>query len=453
MRLESGTSLQQEVGWDRQTLRMARYLADSQSEPFLVSSLSNIVEQLSVWNELFPSIQPTYNVGANSTSDVLRCIDSLGIPFNVNTKQELNSLVELGLSQQKTTFSNSIKLGSHIRAAKSYGINTMYCDSVEELTKIKKFHGSSRVLLQIRCSESKSVSQLGDDFGTDIANLPNLLTEAKSLGIEVEGIALSLRVVNNDYEDSFHHIRNALKIGERAVKLGKEHGHVFSVLHLGQLCVGTVNFGSSLVSGIKHAADSPMFADLRLTADATHFLVSSSVTLATKIIAVRERKQLNCMQYYIKEGVFGAFATNLTSDDCLLSAPLPLGGGRNRKGLTAKLLDSNIVGPSGDELDMVLDDIVLPRMEEGDWLLFPNMGTMNFTEYNAETRITENLCIYLKKRQDTTGMKVCPGLLQAWQTGNMRTIDLDMHEEMVEFSGGACLKGEIDLGKTFIYSK
>merc|ERR1711915_237089 len=205
---------------------------------------------------------------------------------------------------------------------------------------------------------------------------------------------------------SFHLIRNALKIGERAVKLGKEHGHVFSVLHLGQLCVGTVNFGSSLVSGIKQATDSPMFADLRLTADATHFLVSSSVTLATKIIAVRGRKQLNCMQYYINEGVFGAFATNLTSDDCLLSAPLPLGGGRNRKGLTAKLLDSNIVGPSGDELDMVLDDIVLPRMEEGDWLLFPNMGTMN----------------------------------------------LDMHEEMVEFSGGACLKGEIDLGKTFIYS-
>ena len=76
--------------------------------------------------------------------EVLQCLKTLEVPFNINNKQELNKLVELGFSQNSTTFSNSVKLGSHIRAAQGYGVNTLYCDSVEELAKIKKFHGSSR---------------------------------------------------------------------------------------------------------------------------------------------------------------------------------------------------------------------------------------------------------------------------------------------------------------------
>jgi diaminopimelate decarboxylase len=76
--------------------------------------------------------------------EVLQCLKTLEIPFNINNKQQLNKLSELGFSQTSTTFSNSVKLGSHIRAAQSYGVNTLYCDSVEELAKIKKFHGSSK---------------------------------------------------------------------------------------------------------------------------------------------------------------------------------------------------------------------------------------------------------------------------------------------------------------------
>jgi len=151
------------------------------------------------------------------------------------------------------------------------------------------------------------------------------------------------------------------------------------------------------VEGVLQVLQSPALVGLQLAADATQFLVSSSITLAAKIIAVRERKLIQSMQYYINEGVFGAFSNNLISDDCLVPAPLPLGGGKKRKGLSSKLLDSSIVGPSGDELDEVLEDIALQRMEEGDWLLFPNMGIMNFTKYSSEMKVEDNnLFIYLK---------------------------------------------------------
>jgi len=460
MRLESGMSLQQEVGWNRETLRMARYLADSQPEPFIVCSLSNISDQLQSWVEKFPTIQPTYNVGGNATGNVLQCLRALEVPFNINNKQELNRLVELGFDQSCTTFSNSVKMGSHIRAANSFGVNNLYCDSVEELAKIKKFHGSSRVLIQIACDEKRPESQLGKDFGASITELHQILVEAKTLSINVVGIALNLKVTNNHYEDNMHVIRDAVKLGEKAVIIGNDHGFRFTDLHLGQFCSGAVT--SEFVAGIGQAVRSVSSLDLRLSADATNFLVASSVTLATKIIAVRERKKPFCMQYYINEGVFGAFTNNLVSEESLVSAPLPLGGGKNRKGLTAKLLETSIIGPSGDELDEVLDDIVLPKMEEDDWLLFPNMGTMNLTDYSSEVKNdrNSNIFIYTKKRDLVTGVKK-PTLQTVWSTDNMNSnnVNLDLQEKQ-SFdcnnnitNGGTCLKGEIDLRKTFIYEK
>ena len=60
MRLESGTSLQHTVGWTRDMLRMVRYLANTEDEPFLVCSLSNVEDQVKLWSTTFPSIVPTH---------------------------------------------------------------------------------------------------------------------------------------------------------------------------------------------------------------------------------------------------------------------------------------------------------------------------------------------------------------------------------------------------------
>ena len=60
MRLESGTPLQQEVGWSRDLLRTVRYLANTEDDPFIVCSLNNVEDQLKLWNNTFPSIQPTH---------------------------------------------------------------------------------------------------------------------------------------------------------------------------------------------------------------------------------------------------------------------------------------------------------------------------------------------------------------------------------------------------------
>ena len=84
------------------------------------------------------------DVGGNHLTEILHCVKDLGVTLNVSNKRELNKLVELGCNVSKTTFTNCVSPGSHIRAAVAAGVNFFYCDSAEELVKIKNVHGSAR---------------------------------------------------------------------------------------------------------------------------------------------------------------------------------------------------------------------------------------------------------------------------------------------------------------------
>ena len=147
MRLESGTSLQHRVGWTRDMLRMVRYLANTEDEPFLVCSLSNVEDQLKLWSSTFPSIVPTHCVGANWAGEVLQCLTQQKVPFSITNKQQLEELMKLDTNKkqpQEIVFRNSSKLSSHLKAAASAGVTDLHVDSREELLKIKKYHGSAR---------------------------------------------------------------------------------------------------------------------------------------------------------------------------------------------------------------------------------------------------------------------------------------------------------------------
>ena len=83
------------------------------------------------------------DLGAASAGEVLESLRQLNVRFNFASKQELAELVKLNTTEQ-LVFRNSTKLGSHIKAAVSAGVEDFYVDSVEEVGKIKRYHGSAR---------------------------------------------------------------------------------------------------------------------------------------------------------------------------------------------------------------------------------------------------------------------------------------------------------------------
>ena len=170
--------------------------------------------------------------------------------------------------------------------------------------------------------------------------------------------------------------------------------------------------------------------------------------MAAKITATKIKDE--GVSYTINEGIFGAFVSNMTSSECCISAPLLLGGGGNRKGLSGKLLDAEALGDSGDDIDVVLPmgDIALPRMEEGDWILFPNMGNMNLVNYlgSCKKLVGQKSFVCMKKVSGASAAMKYGVLNEVLNKEPAICVDLDFQRE-----NSFGLKGEIDLRKTFIY--
>ena len=356
MKLDAGLSLQQEVGWERSTIRAARLLASCQDSPFLVSCPGVLPERLARWKESFPLVAPSVSASCSLPSLDLQ---ELGLPLTFTRKQELAS----SLTSSTSTLANSLALASALKAAREMGVDRVTCHSMDQLHKIKKFHPDARVLLELAlpCQPTgDSLSSL-EAGGAAPEQVSCLLAEARRLAIQVTGVVLPLLL--SGQEEELPLLREAVLSARHAVELAALQGGALTEVQLGRLCLAGTAPSPTFLRGVA-AALAPV-AGLALQGDATHWLAAPTLTLAARVIAVRTRKDPALpIQYYINEGVFGAFSSVL-GGECV-AAPLPLGGGSRRPGLTSGLLGAELVGPSGDELDVVARDVMLPRVQEGD---------------------------------------------------------------------------------------
>jgi len=455
MRLESRTSLQQEVGWSRDMVRMARYLADIQEEPFVVASLENITDELAMWDSMFPGIKPTFYVGSNPLTEVMNHVLQLGTDLHVRNKRDLALVKDVA---SPVVYSASTKLGSAIKAAAASGVQVLYVDSVGEMEKIKKFHPSARIVVELSVHDIDNSESLDAGSGIKVSELSALISEGKRLDLEISGLALNLDVLGSlDQDENLVCVKYGLEIAETALKIAREANLDLKTLHLGQICVSSANVPSSFIKEINNIVSRDMFANLKISADASSFLIASSVTLAAKIIDVSDLDTEERMTYAVNESVFGAFSINLSTPECCIRSPLILGGGGRRKGLSNKLLDTGIFGVSGQSEDVILPmgEIMLPRLELGDWLLFPNMGAVNLTEYdNLSRRIVGNksfVCVRKPATRSASERATVERFTPAFSEAATICIDLDQQLNMNCIPDNMGLKGEIDLRKTFIY--
>lgn len=72
--------------------------------------------------------------------------------------------------------------------------------------------------------------------------------------------------------------------------------------------------------------------------------------------------------YYINDGVYGSFNCILYDHQRVTAQPL------KEYDANAKLYSSSVWGPTCDGLDNVLEDVLLPELQLGDWIVFENMG-------------------------------------------------------------------------------
>jgi ornithine decarboxylase len=232
------------------------------------------------------------------------------------------------------------------------------------------FHLLFRLILRIRCDAESAQCPLGKKFGCDPLNeAPQLIKVAKTLNLNVVGISFHVGSGCSDYPIYHKAIATARHLFDFAETLG----YNFTLLDIGGGFPGDKGKTINEVAQIINKALNDYFPDeaVKVIAEPGRYYVASAFTLicnvhSKKIVVDPTNDNAEHFMYYINDGVYASFNCILYDHQLVVPKLLRRADGKKH--------NSTIWGPSCDALDQICENILLPELHIGDWMIFENMG-------------------------------------------------------------------------------
>ncbi|KAF9584508.1 hypothetical protein BGW38_006193 [Lunasporangiospora selenospora] len=367
---------------------------DAEAEnAFYVADLGEVYRQHLRWKALLPRIEPFFAMKCNPDPMVMRLLASLGAGFDCASKNEIQSVLEMGVDPTRIIYANPCKQNSFVKYAYANNVRMMTFDNAEELHKIKRFHPTAQLVLRILTDDSKSLCKLGLKFGAPLDTTAFLLRTAQELGLDVIGVSFHVGSGCFDANAFGEAVIRARRVFDQA----KDYGFDFKFLDVGggfpsaHITEGITFEKVATILG--STVDALFGPDVRVIAEPGRYYVGSAFTLATQVIARRtilrnETEALVAAQsehpahmYYINDGMYGSFNCIMFDHQaCEPKVLLKDGGYTYQQRLTSEPHGwASVWGPTCDSIDCVSPKSSLPLMETGDWLYFDNMGAYTIT--------------------------------------------------------------------------
>jgi len=352
-------------------IRMKISDAVVENEAFYIVDLGVVARKFDEWTTYLPRVKPFYALKCNPNNAIIKTLANLGANFDCASRAEMQQILGSGIDGSRIIFANPCKMKSHVEFAKSNNVQLMTFDNTHELTKIAQIYPDAKLVLRIITDDSQSVCRFSTKFGAPLHTTYDLLSLAKSLGLNVVGVSFHVGSGCMSVDSFISAIRSAHKVFQQ----GEELGFQFTLLDLGGGWPGTndgrISF-PSIANGIRPVIDDLFPESIEIIAEPGRFFCCESHTLAVNIYAKRtvvdsvtQEKQF---LYYVNDGVYQSFNCVLYdhyNPTALVLDPSP------ERTVTHR---STIFGPTCDSIDCIGKDIQLPEMEVGEWFYFKNMG-------------------------------------------------------------------------------
>ncbi|XP_022160145.1 ornithine decarboxylase 1-like [Myzus persicae] len=342
------------------------------SDPFYIFDVGDLVNKAIIWQQTLPRVKPFYAVKCNDNFFVLETLAAYGTNFGCASKAEIKKMLDLGVDPSRIIFANPAKMASHIKYAKSKGVDLTTFDNELELYKIKSIHPSCNLVIQIRCDATEVQCPLGIKFGCDPqTEAPALMAMAHDLDLNIVGVSFHVGSGCNEPAAFRRAIAASAVIFKYAQELGFKNMHL---LNIGGGFPGNRNtstFTTEIRDIINDALNEwfPPNNGVTVIAEPGRYFVASAFTLSTKIHSIKNRtNDERHIMYFINDGVYGSFNSILY--DHSVVEPKPLYDYSSSR----PIYESSIWGPTCDGLDKVVDCANMPLLGLGDWITFENMG-------------------------------------------------------------------------------
>ncbi|MEO8315573.1 MAG: type III PLP-dependent enzyme [Pseudomonadota bacterium] len=369
------------AGWiDPFEPEQVRQLVATFGSPLLIVDCERVRMQFRRLQKALPGVDLHYALKPLPHPAVVRTVAAMGGSLDLATTGEVQLISRLGLDPTRCIHTHPIKRDKDIRNALHAGVRVFVADNPDEVQKFRRHRAAAELLLRVSFRSPGAVSDLSRKFGCDPEAALELARKAARLGIQVRGFSFH---VGSQAPDSLKHVEAieacvALLRQARAEKLGR-----FDILDIG---------GGFPIDYIKRVPDIGRFCApirkalaavpkrVRVIAEPGRYIAGPSAIGVASVMGRAERGGL--WWYYLDDGLYSSYSGQLFDHGKYPIESLRQGG---------DLKPSVLAGPTCDSIDVIAENIMLPKLKTGDLLVGKAMGAYTWasaSEFNFFPRAT-----------------------------------------------------------------
>jgi ornithine decarboxylase len=357
-----------------------RRLVREFGSPLLIVDCERIRAQYRKLTRALPGVDLHYALKPLPHAAAVRTVIEAGGFLDLATTGEVQLASRLAADPRRCIHTHPIKTERDIRNAVHFGVRTFVADNADEVRKFAPFSDSTELLLRISFRSPGAVCDLSRKFGCDPAEALDLARLAADLGISVRGLSFH---VGSQAPNSGKHVE-AIDACARLLGAARRE-------KLGALDTLDIGGGFPIPYAQKaqdiHSFCAPIRAALatlprrlRIIAEPGRFIVGPAAIGVAAVMGRARREGL--WWYYLDDGLYGSYSGQMYDH-----ARYPLEALRT----SGERAPCVLAGPTCDSIDVIAENVMLPRLRCGDLIIGRAMGAYTWasaSEFNFLPKAT-----------------------------------------------------------------
>jgi ornithine decarboxylase len=356
-----------------------RHLVSRYGSPLFIIDAERVRRQYRRLAAALPGVDLHYALKPLPHASVINTLNAEGACFDLATNGEVELVRRLKVPPERCIHTHPIKRDSDIRTALAYGVNRFVIDNPDELRKFVKYRNRCSLLIRVSFSSPDARVDLSRKFGCEPGAAADLMKLAAELRIKLDGLSFH---VGSQAADPAMFIEAIARCRE-LVAIALQTGHAFGILDIGggfpvdylQRSMPIEQFCAPILSALQQLP-----AAMRVIAEPGRYIAAPAAISVTSVMgrALRGGR----WWYYLDDGLYGSYSGQVYDHALYPVEALARGG---------ETFPSVLAGPTCDSIDVISENLQLPKLEVGDLIVGRSMGAYTWasaSEFNFFPRAT-----------------------------------------------------------------